>query len=158
AAIRAGLSRVPLVESSFNVKARSRVGASGIWQFMRYTGRRLLRINYAVDERNDPITATHAAARFLRMNYDILKKWPLAITAYNHGAAGVRRMVERYKTDDIVELADERHGRFKFASANFYATFLAALEVEKNADRYFGKVTWDIPLESKDVPLKNKKV
>jgi membrane-bound lytic murein transglycosylase D len=148
------LTRLPFVESSFNVKARSRVGASGIWQFMRYTGRRFMRINYAVDERNEPLRATEAAAKLFRMNYNMLNQWPLAVTGYNHGPAGVQRVVKKFNTDNIVELVDERHGRFGFASANFYACFLAALEVEKNANKYFSnQAFWDMPYETQKVQL-----
>lgn len=148
------LTRLPFVESSFNVKARSRVGASGIWQFMRYTGRRFMRVRGAVDERNDPLRATAGAARLFRINFEMLKSWPLAITGYNHGPAGVQRVVKKFNTNDIVELVDERHGRFGFASANFYACFLAALEVEKNAHYYFGdKAHWDTPIESRELVL-----
>lgn len=148
------LTRLPFVESSFNVKARSRVGASGIWQFMRYTGRRFMRINYAVDERNDPIRSAEAAARLFRLNYEMLGHWPLAITGYNHGPSGVQKVVRKFQTNDIVELVDERFGRFGFASANFYACFLAALEVEKNAKAYFGdKIFWDSPVDAKDIRL-----
>ena len=156
------LTRLPFVESSFNVKARSRVGASGVWQFMRYTGKRFMRINYAVDERNDPIRATEAAARLFKINYSMLGQWPLAITGYNHGPAGVQRVVRKFNTDDIVELVDERYGRFGFASANFYACFLAALHVEQNADKYFtDKLEWGAPPTEREIRLSvpvNKKV
>lgn len=134
------LTRLPFVESSFNLKARSKVGASGIWQFMRSTARQYMKLNYSVDERNDPLTATRAAARKLKDNYMMLQAWPLAVTAYNHGPSGVRRLVEKAGTKDIAELTDVRRGRFGFASANFYASFLAAIEVEKEADKHFGKV------------------
>ena len=71
------LTRLPFVESSFNIRARSKVGASGIWQFMRSTGKLFLKINDGVDERNDPIRATEAAAKLLKMNFGSLKSWPL---------------------------------------------------------------------------------
>lgn len=132
------LTRLPFVESSFNLRARSRVGASGIWQFMRSTGRLYLRMDGSGDERNDPLQATRAAAKKLRENFAMLKSWPLAITAYNHGPAGVRRLTEKLGTTDIVELIDVRKGRFKFASASFFASFLAAVDVERNADKNFG--------------------
>jgi membrane-bound lytic murein transglycosylase D len=147
------LTRLPFVESSFNVNARSRVGASGIWQFMRYTGRRFMRINYAVDERNDPLRATRAAAKLMQLNYNMLNQWSLAITGYNHGPAGVQKVVNKFNTDDIVELVDERHGRFGFASANFYACFLAALEVEKNAGQLFGPVIRDFYVPTAEIVL-----
>lgn len=150
------LTRLPFVESSFNVKARSRVGASGIWQFMRYTGKKFLRIHSAADERNDPLKATRASARLLKLNYEMLQKWPLAITGYNHGPAGVARMVKKFQTNDIVELVDERYGRFGFASANFYACFLAALYAEKEAKKYFGDVYWGAPIDAYEIKPKNK--
>jgi membrane-bound lytic murein transglycosylase D len=134
------LTRLPFVESSFNLKARSRLGASGIWQFMRSSARSYLHINPAVDERNDPLSATRAAAKKLRFNYRLLESWPLAVTAYNRGPSGVKRLVDHYRTKNIVELLDVRDGRFGFASASFYASFLAALQVEQNSLKYFGIV------------------
>lgn len=132
------LTRLPFVESSFNLKARSKVGASGIWQFMRSTARAYMRMDSSVDERNDPLRATVAAARKLRNNYEMLQAWPLAVTGYNHGPTGVQRMVRKYKTTNLAELTEVRGGRFGFASASFYASFLAAVQVEQSADKYFG--------------------
>lgn len=148
------LTRLPFVESSFNVMARSRVGASGVWQFMPATGRRYMRISAASDERNDPIKATHAAAKKLRSNYNMLGSWPLAVTAYNHGPSGVARLVQRFGTNDIADLVDERHRRFGFASANFYASFLATLIVEKEAEKFFGPVIWDEVIPAKEIPVR----
>ena len=65
----------------------------------------------------------------------------------------MRRMVRRYKTNNIVELVDERRGRFGFASANFYASFLAALEVEKDAEKYFKKAYWAPKIDAKEIKL-----
>ena len=81
------LAALPHVESSFNPEARSYVGASGLWQFTRSTGRRFMQIDHVVDERRDPFLSSSAAASLLAYNYSILKSWPLAITAYNHGVA-----------------------------------------------------------------------
>ncbi len=89
------LTRLPLVESSFNLSATSKVGAAGIWQFMPATGRIYsMQVNNMVDERRDPLIATEAAARFLKSNYERLGAWPLAITAYNHGPGGVANAIE----------------------------------------------------------------
>jgi len=134
------LTRLPFVESSFNLRARSRVGASGIWQFMRSTGRMYMRLDSSADERNDPIRATYAAAKKMRDNFNMLKNWPLAVTAYNHGPAGVKRLTEKMGTTELAELTDVRKGRFGFASASFYASFLAALEVERDAEKHFGEL------------------
>ena len=135
------LAALPHVESSFNPAAYSKVGAAGLWQFMRSTGRRYMRIDSAVDDRLDPFRSTEAAAQLLAYNYRILGTWPLALTAYNHGAAGVRHAKETLGTDDIVKIVRHYNGKtFGFASRNFYVSFLAALEVDHNPDKYFGSL------------------
>ena len=135
------LAVLPHVESSFNPAAYSKVGAAGLWQFMRSTGRRYMRIDSAVDDRLDPFRSTEAAAQLLAYNYRILGTWPLALTAYNHGAAGVRHAKETLGTDDIVKIVRHYNGKtFGFASRNFYVSFLAALEVDHNSEQYFGSI------------------
>src|SRR6185437_11621050 len=135
------LAVLPHVESSFNPAAYSKVGAAGLWQFMRSTGRRYMRIDSAVDDRLDPFRSTEAAAQLLAYNYRILGTWPLALTAYNHGTAGVRRAKETLGTDDIARIVRQYNGRtFGFASRNFYVSFLAALEVDHNPEKYFGPI------------------
>ena len=137
--VPAELSSLPLVESSYRTNARSFVGAAGIWQFTNGTGRRYLRIDHVVDERRDPLTATEAAARYLRSNYEMLGSWPLAITGYNHGEAGVARAVRELGTTDLGVIVQNYQGRsFGFASRNFYAEFLAAHDVMARADEYCG--------------------
>ena len=132
------LVALPHVESSFNPKARSRVGAAGLWQFTRSTGRRFMRIDRSVDERMDPYLATVAAAKLLRHNYSATGAWPLAITSYNHGTAGVRRAARKLGTKDITTIVREyKSRRFGFASRNFYVAFLAAVEIHFNPDKYF---------------------
>lgn len=148
------LTRLPFVESSFNIYARSRVGASGVWQFMRRTARPYMMVNNAVDERNDPIRATRSAARLLRSNYMLLKSWPLALTGWNHGPNGVARIVRKIGTTDLAQIINLYSSRrFGFASENFYACFLAALEVEQNANKYFGPVKWSVPLDHAEIKL-----
>jgi membrane-bound lytic murein transglycosylase D len=140
------LALLPHVESSFNVRAYSKYGAAGVWQFMRGTGRRFMKVDYVVDERLDPITATRAAARLLRENYELLGTWPLALTAYNHGAAGMGRAVRQVGTDQIEEIVANYESRsFGFASRNFYAQFLAARKVISHPESYFGPVKRDAP-------------
>lgn len=135
------LAALPLVESSYNPRAYSKVGAAGLWQFMPSTGRRFMRIDRAVDDRMDPFAATKAAAQLLAYNYRILGTWPLALTAYNHGVAGVRRAVETEGTTDIVTIVRDYHTRmFGFASRNFYVSFLAALKIDRDPERYFGSI------------------
>lgn len=148
------LTRLPFVESSFNIFARSKVGASGVWQFMRRTARPYMMVNRDVDERNDPMEATRASARLLKSNYQLLQSWPLAVTGYNHGPYGVRGIVNKLGTRDIAEIINRYSSRtFGFASENFYACFLAALEVERNARRYFGDVKWSTTFEGEEIPI-----
>jgi membrane-bound lytic murein transglycosylase D len=133
------LAVLPHVESSFNPSAYSKVGAAGLWQFMRSTGRRYMRIDAAVDDRLDPFRSTEAAAQLLAYNYRVLGSWPLAITAYNHGTEGMRHAKETLATDDIVKIVRTYGGRtFGFASRNFYVSFLAALDIDRNPEKYFG--------------------
>ena len=135
------LAALPHVESSFNTYAYSKVGAAGMWQFMRSTGRRFLRIDAAVDERLDPYRSTEAAARFLEQNYIVLGSWPLALTAYNHGPGGMRRAQEQLGTSDIVTVVRKYNSRsFGFASRNFYVAFLAALEIDSDPEKFFGPI------------------
>jgi len=132
------LAVMPHVESSYTPTAYSKVGASGLWQFMRSTGRLYMRVDDIVDERLDPFRSTEAAARLLLDNYRLLGSWPLAITAYNHGPAGMHRARETMGTDDFAIIARRYQSRsFGFASRNFFPSFLAALTIDQNATRYF---------------------
>lgn len=132
------LAALPHVESSFDPTAYSKVGAAGLWQFMRSTGRQYLRIDDAVDERMDPFRATEAAAQLLDYNFRSLGTWPLALTAYNHGASGMRRAVDRVGTRDIVRIIREyKSSSFGFASRNFFPSFLAALTIDREREKYF---------------------
>jgi membrane-bound lytic murein transglycosylase D len=133
------LAVLPHVESSFNPGAYSSAAAAGMWQFGRATGLRFMRIDHIVDERMDPYIATNAAMSLLEYNYSVLGTWPLALTAYNHGAGGIARAVRETGTTDIQTIVANYRGRaFGFASRNFYAQFLAVLDVENNARQYFG--------------------
>jgi len=140
------LAALPHVESSYNPDARSHVGASGIWQFTRSTGRRFMRVDHVVDERNDPFAATRGAGQLLAYNYSITGNWPMAITAYNHGLAGVRRAMRAHGDTAYVDILRNYTGRtFGFASRNFYVAFLAAKEVDQNPERYFPGVVREEP-------------
>lgn len=140
--VPAEIAALPHVESSFNLAAYSKVGAAGLWQFMPGTARRFMRVDGVVDERLDPYTATDAAANLMLYNYRLLGTWPLAVTAYNHGPGGLRRAQEELGSSDIAVIVKRFQGAtFGFASRNFYVAFLAALEVDRNADKYFGPIT-----------------
>ena len=140
--VPADIAALPHVESSFNPAAYSKVGAAGLWQFMPSTAKRFMRVDGLVDERLDPDRATEAAANLMLYNYRLLGSWPLAVTAYNHGPGGLRRAQEELGTSDIAMIVKRYQGAtFGFASRNFYVAFLAALEVDRNAEKYFGPIT-----------------
>jgi len=139
------LALLPLVESSFENRSFSKAGAAGIWQFTRSTGRLYLRVNRKLDDRLDPMKSTQAAARLLNDNYKALGSWPLAITAYNHGRAGMLR-AQNEVGSEITSIINEYRGPlFGYASMNFYSEFLAAVEVYQNYEQYFGQLTLDKP-------------
>ncbi len=129
---------LPFVESMFNYRARSKVGASGAWQFTASTGRAFLQMDEAVDARSDVLLAAAGAARKLRRDYESLEAWPVALTAYNHGAGGMARAVRRLGTRDMGTIAEKYRSRtFGFASRNFYPEFLAAVIVYADRERHF---------------------
>ncbi len=131
------LAALPHVESSFNTYAYSKVGAAGMWQFMRSTGKRYLRIDNIVDERLDPYKASAAAADFLEQNYAVLQSWPLALTAYNHGANGMLRAKEQVGTDDIVKIIE----RYESKCVRFcFTQFLRVLPRGAGDRQQSGKV------------------
>ena len=152
--VPAELIALPHVESSFDPTAYSSAGAAGMWQFTRSTGLRYMRIDHIVDDRRDPFFATVAAARLLSDNYEVLQNWALAITAYNHGQAGMRNAVRATGTDRIEVILREYTGRlFGFASRNFYVAFLAAVDVDANAEEYFGPLTPDPEADTRVVSV-----
>jgi membrane-bound lytic murein transglycosylase D len=125
------------VESGFHGGSRSSAGAVGIWQFTRDTGKHYMKITRYHDDRLIPDRESVAAAKLLRSNYDTLGDWPLAITAYNYGTGGVARAAGIYG-GDYSEMVQHYQGpRFGFAVKNYYAEFLAAMQVHRYEDQYF---------------------
>lgn len=145
------LTRLVFVESSFNVNAQSKVGASGLWQIMPFVARPEGYITKYYDKRNHPYYATLLAADILKQNYRSLKKWPLAISAYNHGLGGVKKMVRVSQSNRLPDMiaSPDKTRTWGFASENFYSCFLAVLEVEREAKEIFGKKL----LKSKPLPM-----
>ena len=134
------------VESLFSLYARSHAGAAGMWQFMRPTAKEYMQVHHVLDERHDPILATEAAAKYLLTAKRQLGPWPVAITSYNYGRSGMARAIKAVGTDDlgvIIEKYD--YGRFGFAAKNYYASFLALLDVVRHPDRYFPGVSRQAP-------------
>ena len=90
------LKYLAIVESALNPKARSRMGATGQWQFMYHTGKSYgLQINSYIDERRDPYLATEAACRYLKFLHNIYNDWNLALAAYNSGPGNVNKAIRR---------------------------------------------------------------
>ena len=90
------LKYLPVIESALNPNAVSRVGATGLWQFMLTTGKKYgLEVNSLVDERRDPVRASYAAAHYLRDLYKIFGDWNLVIAAYNCGPEAINRAIHR---------------------------------------------------------------
>ncbi len=149
------LTYLPIVESSYDMNARSSVGALGMWQFMRTTGRQYMRVDGSIDERRDPIESTRAAASFLQQSYETLGNWPLAITSYNFGPGGMFRAIAEIESDNLVDLIRVyRHPYWGFAPKNFYAEFLAAVEIGKNVNQYFPDLELDPAVEIHEIELK----
>jgi membrane-bound lytic murein transglycosylase D len=140
------------VESSFHLKAYSRLGAAGIWQFMYRTGKQYMTVDYTVDERWDPYIATDAAARLLKDNYRRLDCWPLALTAYNHGARAMELAKQELGSYEKIFMTYDGR-RFRFASRNFYPGFLAAREIAKQHADYFPNLRFDTPTETLSLRL-----
>ena len=143
------LAWLPHVESSFNPKAGSKVGAYGLWQFTKGTGKDYMVINSLVDERFDPYTSSWAAARFLKENYEVLGSWPLALTAYNYGRAGMVRAKNALGGYEAI-FQGYSEGYFKFASRNFYSEFVAAM---RSAQRLEGQIAMEDPVFTKGYRL-----
>lgn len=151
------LVRLPLVESSFNIDAHSRVGAKGAWQIMPGIGRKGMMIDNIIDERDSPLKSTQFAAFILKQNKQILKTWPLAVTAYNHGTGSLLKAIKKLKSQelqDIIDLNNEKS--FQFASSNFYACFMAALRGELYAKELFPELKRPEPLRLTRVKVSKK--
>jgi hypothetical protein len=133
------LGRIPFVESSFNARAYSKVGAVGIWQFMPATARQFISKN---DRKLwvDPLRQTVAAARMLRIFRNQLPDWSTTVTAYNSGAGRLSRLVRKFRTNSLEGiLAVKGNNGLGFAGENFYAQFVSANLVEAYRREVFHK-------------------
>jgi membrane-bound lytic murein transglycosylase D len=144
--VPAELTRLSLVESSFNMSAQSRVGATGVWQFMLRSAQEYMTVDRAhdLDERLSPLKSSVAAAKLLKRNHSVLNgSWPLAITSYNHGFSGLKKIAARS------ERGDSKRGMFAgcgagpklgWAGRNYYSEFLAVLYAEQYRELFYGQV------------------
>lgn len=133
------LTRLALVESSFNLHAHSRKGAVGIWQFMQNPGAHYLRIDEknGIDERLSPMKSTVAAALLLRENHRRFGNWALAVTSYNHGLRGLKKK-GGHKLASLFDPCQKR-SPLGWAGRNYYAEFLAVLYAESYRELYYGE-------------------
>jgi len=121
---------------------------------MPRTGRQYLRMARGIDERKDPLESSRAAAAYLKQAYDNLGSWPLAVTSYNFGQAGMARAVEEVGSTNLVELIGKyNHQYWGFPPKQFYAEFLAAVEIGTNPERYFPDLSLDAPVEIKEIEV-----
>jgi len=154
---------LPFVESAFNPKAVSHLGAAGLWQIMPSTGRKLgLIVNDAVDERFDPYRASYAAASYFVNSIDKLSETasekglaidqrrlnPFVITSYNYGVRGMQRAIDKVGLDYEKLLTDYRSPNFQTAVKNFYASFIAARYVAKNPIQFYSQASLNAQTES----------
>ncbi|CAM9930112.1 unnamed protein product [Chrysoparadoxa australica] len=125
------LLAISFLESSFNIHAKSKVGATGPWQFMNRIGKHFLVMSKYQDQRRSAILSTAGALHLLSQNKKIMKSWDLAVNAYNSGTGllrnGVRKLKQRgFKDPRVEHLIDHfKHPNWGFAAKNFYSEFLA---------------------------------
>lgn len=129
------LEYLPLVESEYNPNAKSRSGATGLWQFMLNSVKGLLECNEYVDERLDPWKSTDAALKKLNENYKTFGDWLLAITAYNCGAGALKRTIKKAGNQDFWYLKEK--GYLSEQAAGYVPKLLAIADVVEN-DKYYG--------------------
>ena len=130
-----------MVESQFTPKINSHAGAGGMWQFMRSTGRRYgLSNDWYLDERYDWKKSTQAAVQYLSELYAMFDgNWPLAVTAYNMGEAGLEGAIASVGGErDLWRLIETPPAsrRIRLESKRFYAKFLASAIVANNPEQY----------------------
>jgi membrane-bound lytic murein transglycosylase D len=133
------LAYLPHVESSFQYNAHSSAGALGIWQFTSGAAKIFMNGDASAEARLDPINSTRGAARYLSAAYEKLGSWPLAVTSYNHGIGGMQRAKNLYGHDFMRIVKHYDHPQFGFASRNYYAEFLAAMDIASDPERYFAQ-------------------
>lgn len=145
---------VAMIESGFQMHARSWASAVGPWQFMSGTGRHYsLRIDQWIDERKDPVKATTAAALYLKELYGLFKgDWYLAAAGYNAGENKILRAISMYNTSDFWELS--RGSYLKRETKEYVPKLLAAAIIAKDPVRYgFTDIAYLTPIEFDTVTI-----
>ena len=142
-----------LIESGFNLRAKSRARAVGPWQFMKATGQRYgLRVNAWIDERRDPLRSTEAAAGYLKDLYLMFESWYLAAAAYNAGEYKILRAIDSAKTNNFWNLTETKLIRRE--TKDYIPKLIAAAIIAKNPKRYgFDDIAWAEPLNFEAVTV-----
>ena len=118
---------MPVIESGFTAKVRSRAGAVGIWQLVPATAKNFgLKVSKKVDERKDPVKSTQAVSRYVRAMHAKFGKWYLVVMAYSCGEGTLQRAIERAKSDRAEVLLDPNK---KYLSAETRTHFKRLLTV-----------------------------
>ena len=135
-----------MIESGFNVKARSPMGAVGPWQFIRSTGKKYgLTINSWVDERMNPEKSTVAAANYLSDLYNMFESWELAAAGYNAGERRVQRAIDKHNHDDFWEMTRTSKSLPR-ETREYVPKIVAALVIVKNPEKYgFTEINYHEP-------------
>ena len=136
-----------LIESGFNLRAKSRAKAVGPWQFIKSTGVRYgLRVDAWIDERRDPLRSTEAASKYLKDLYLMFESWYLAASAYNAGEYKILRAIEELHTNNYWRICETRVLRRE--TKDYIPKLIAAAIIAKNPNRYgFDDVAYQDPLE-----------
>jgi len=142
-----------MIESGFNTHAYSSAAASGLWQFIRSTGRLYgLESDYWIDERRDPEKATLAAARHLKDLYEEFGDWYLAFAAYNAGAGKIRRAIESSGSRNFWDIAATNYIRQE--TKDYVPKILAAAIVAKSPEKYdFREIEFQDPIDTETVSI-----
>jgi membrane-bound lytic murein transglycosylase D len=124
-----------LIESGFATQATSHASAVGVWQFIRGTGVRYgLTVNNILDERRDPVLATHAAAQYLGDLFRVYQSWYLAMASYNAGEARIMNAIMKSNTRDFWQLVHKR--ALPSETMNYIPKFIAAVIIGENLEKY----------------------
>ena len=138
-----------MIESGLNPKAYSKANASGMWQFVYATGKQYgLKRNWYLDERRDPVKATHAACRYLKDLNNLFDNWYLALAAYNCGEGRVLRASKLHQTYDFWQLKS-----LPKETRNYIPYFLSAAIIAKTPDAYGFKIPKAQPIRFEEVVL-----
>ncbi len=146
-----------MIESGFNVRAYSTARAVGLWQFIAGTGKRYdMQINWWVDERRDPVRATHAAAEYLDDLYTEFESWHLAFAGYNAGEGKVRKVKRRSGADSFWEMRtirSKRQGLFP-ETREYVPKYMAAAIIAQAPEKFgFKHLPVAEPLEFDNVTV-----